>query len=67
MITAFGPTVLRAEGILGTVRGEAGELRPPAGDPGPLGHLVAGVAPMPGYLLQILDLEGLAAVCLGHA
>lgn len=67
VITAFGPMVLRAEGILGTVRGEAGELRPPAGDPGPLGHLVAGVAPMPGYLLQILDLEGLAAVCLGHA
>lgn len=66
VITAFGPVVLRAEGILGTVRGKAGDLKPPAGDPGPLGRLVAGVAPMPGYLLQVLDLEGLADVCLGQ-
>ncbi len=67
VVTGFGPMVLRADGILGTVRGPAEELTAPAGDPGPLGRLVSGVVPMPDCLLQVLDLERLAAAAFGQA
>ncbi len=67
VITGFGPAVLRADGILGTVRGRAEELRAPTGDPGPLGQLIVGVVPLADYLLQVLDLEKLAGVCFGQS
>jgi len=65
-LTSLGPMVLRGESIRGTIRVPVGELREPTGNLGALAELVPAVATLPDCLLQVVELEKLASVCLGR-
>jgi len=65
-LTSLGPMVLRGESIRGTIRVPVKELREPTGNLGPLAELVPSVATLPDCLLQVVELEKLAGVCLGR-
>ncbi|MCS7050738.1 MAG: chemotaxis protein CheW, partial [Thermomicrobium sp.] len=65
-LTSLGPMVLRGESIRGTIRVPAKELREPTGNLGMLAELVPAVATLPDCLLQVVELEKLAGVCLGR-
>ncbi|MCX2728216.1 chemotaxis protein CheW [Thermomicrobium sp. 4228-Ro] len=65
-LTSLGPMVLRGESIRGTIRVPVKELREPTGNLGPLAELVPSVATLPDCLLQVVELEKLASVCLGR-
>jgi two-component system chemotaxis sensor kinase CheA len=65
-LTSLGPMVLRGESIRGTVRVPVSELREPTGNLGPLAEIVPSVATLPDCLLQVVELEKLASVCLGR-
>jgi len=65
-LTSLGPMVLRGESIRGTIRVPVSELREPTGNLGALAELVPSVATLPDCLLQVVELEKLASVCLGR-
>jgi chemotaxis signal transduction protein len=65
-LTSLGPMVLRGESIRGTIRVPVKEPREPTGNPGALAELVPSVATLPDCLLQVVELEKLASVCLGR-
>lgn len=65
-LTSLGPMVLRGESIRGTIRVPVDELREPTGNLGALAELVPAVATLPDCLLQVVELEKLASVCLGR-
>lgn len=65
-LTSLGPMVLRGESIRATIRIPTDELREPTGNLGPLAELVPAVATLPDCLLQVVELEKLASVCLGR-
>ncbi len=65
-LTSLGPMVLRGESIRGTIRVPVNELREPTGNLGALAELVPWVATLPDCLLQVVELEKLASLCLGR-
>jgi chemotaxis signal transduction protein len=64
IVTGQGPLVLRSDSIRGTIRIPASELRTPTGNLGNLTDVVDAVVTLPDCLLQVLDIDPLAASCL---
>jgi chemotaxis signal transduction protein len=66
IVTALGPMVLRSDSIRGTIKVPVGDLRTPTGNLGQLAEVVEAVVTLPDCLLQVLDIEPLAASCLAR-
>jgi chemotaxis signal transduction protein len=64
IVTGQGPMVLRSDSIRGTIRIPAADLRTPTGNLGNLTDVVDAVVTLPDCLLQVLDIDPLAASCL---
>jgi len=66
IVTALGPMVLRSDSIRGTIKVPMDEMRAPTGNLGELAEVVEAVVTLPDCLLQVLDIEPLAASCLAR-
>jgi two-component system chemotaxis sensor kinase CheA len=66
IVTTLGPMVLRCDSIRGTIRIPESDLRAPTGNLGNLAKVVHAVVTLPDCLLQVLDIDPLAASCLAR-